>query len=102
MVRANHSIARIEQSLDDGAEIGHALAAVAEPGAAIDMDYDGIAFLFLFGKIDVTGMKSLIVASIIHILPLLGCFQFHLRYLESSEATCRLCHRERTQAQQNR
>mgnify|MGYP002623549365 CR=1 FL=1 len=72
LLGADHGIARIEQALDDRAEIGGTLAVVVEPGAAIDVDHHGITGLLLFGQVDVAGVVRLVVASIVHVFPLLA------------------------------
>ena len=71
MVRTDHGIACIEQRFHDGAEVGHALAAIAEPRTAIDVDDHGITLCLLLGQIDVAVVEGLAVAGIVHVLPLL-------------------------------
>jgi hypothetical protein len=56
------------------------------------MDDYGIGCLLLLGEIDITGVISLVVAGIVHILPLLRGLQFHLGSLKTSESACRLGH----------
>ena len=91
MVRTHHCVAVVEQGLHNGTEVGHALAAVAEPCTAIDMDDDRIALGFLFRQIDVAGMISLVITGIVDVLPLLGSLQFRL-LLETAKASSGLCH----------
>ncbi len=98
VVGAYDGIACIQQRLADGAEVGHALAAVAEPGTAVDVDDDGVGGSLLFGQVDVTGVVGLVVAGIVDVLPLLRGFQFRL-LLEAAKASGRLCHARQRQAE---
>ena len=67
MVGGHHGIARIEQSLADGAEVGHSLGIVAVPRAAVDVDDNRVTLLLLFGEIDVEAVIDLAVSGIVHI-----------------------------------
>ena len=91
VVRTNDGITCFEQCLADSAEVGHALAVVAEPRTAIDMDNDGIAGSLLLRQIDVAGVISLVIASIIDILPLLRGGKIYFRSLEAAKASSGLC-----------
>ena len=71
VVRTYYGIACIQQRFDDGAKVGHPLAAVVEPCAAVDVNNDRIGCLFFLGQIDVAGVVWLVVTCIVDVLPLL-------------------------------
>ena len=71
VVRTYYGIACIQQRFDDGAKVGHPLAAVVEPCAAVDVNNDRIGCLFFLGQIDIAGVVRLVVTCIVDVLPLL-------------------------------
>ena len=102
VVGANYSVTCIEQSLDDGAQVGCALTVVAEPCASVDVDDYGIGGLLLLRQIDIAGVIGLTVAYIVDVFPLLACLQCNLRHLETAESSLRLSHTCQRQEGQNK
>ena len=92
VVGAHHGIARREQRLDDGAQVGGTLAVVVEPRAAVDVYHHGVGVVRLFGQVDVARVERLAVGGVVHVLPLLAGLQLHFRQLHSAEASCGLGH----------
>ena len=91
VVRGHHGVARVQQGVHDGAEVGHALGVVGEPGAAVDVDHDGIGSLLHARQIDVQLVIHLVVAGIVDILELSGAVDIDFRHLEAAETAGRLC-----------
>jgi hypothetical protein len=91
VVWANHSIACVEQGVDNGAKVGCALAVIAEPRAAVDMYNYWVGIAPLCWQVNVAGMESLVIAGIVHVFPLLASLQMCL-LLKTSESARWLCH----------
>ena len=102
VVGAHHGIAGAQQGFHDGAQVGCAFTIVTEPGAAVDVDHDGVGRLLLTWQVDVARVVRLVVAGIVHVLPLLGGLKVCIRGLEAakaSEAALRLGADRQRQAQ---
>ena len=70
VIGTDYGIASLEQCRADRVDVGHALAAVAEPGTAIDVHYDGklLAFeLIALGEIDVKVVIFFAIANIVDV-----------------------------------
>ena len=72
VVGAYEGVAGVEEGLAYAVEIGHSLGTVGEPGAAVDVDYDGIGVALLRRKVDVQFVIHLAIARIIHVKELLA------------------------------
>ena len=90
VVRCHHSIACFQQSSTDGAEVGHAFTAVAEPCTSIDMYDNGIFIRLLLRQIDVECMISLVITGIVDITELLRIVHLLGRELLSTETEATL------------
>ena len=85
VVGRHDGIARVEQGVDDGAQVGHPLGIVGEPGAAVNVDHDRIGLLLHPGQVDVHLVVNLSVAGVIDVRELLGAVHLDLRHLEPAE-----------------
>ena len=90
VVRCHHGIACLQQGSTDGAEVGHAFTAVAEPCTSVDMYDDGIFIRLLLRQINVECMISLVITGIVDITELLRIVHLLGRELLSTETEATL------------
>ena len=90
VVGCHHGIASFQKGCTDGAEVGHALTAVAEPCAAVDMHDHGVSLRLLFGQIDVERVIGLVITGIVDITEFLRIVYLLGRELLSTETEATL------------